>query len=63
MCYNVYLKINGADFENLTPPMEAFDTLKQPLFLIGESLVSSDENIDLYYMAKSTKLTVDLTEP
>ena len=43
--------------------MEAFATVKQPKFFIGESLESSDANIELHYGKKSTKSTVDLTEP
>ena len=35
--------------------MEAFATLKQPQFVIGESLMSSDENIELHYMLKIHK--------
>ena len=32
--------------------MEAFATVKQPPFFIGESLESSDENIELHYVSK-----------
>ena len=37
-------------FEKLSAPMEAFATVKQPRFCIGDSLESSDANIDLYYV-------------
>ena len=32
--------------------MEAFVTVKQPRFFIGESLESSDANIELHYVSK-----------
>ena len=32
--------------------MEAFVTVKQPQFFIGESLESSDANIELHYVQK-----------
>ena len=37
-------------FENLSAPMEAVATVKQPRFFIGDSLESSDANIELYYV-------------
>ena len=32
--------------------MEAFATVKQPLFFIGKSLESSDANIERHYVSK-----------
>ena len=45
-------KINGADFEKLAAPMEAFYTVKQHRFFIGESLESSDADIELLFVLK-----------
>ena len=44
------LKINCAEFVKLTAIMEEFANLIQPRYFIGESLVSSDENIEMHYM-------------
>ena len=48
----MYLKINCANFEKLSAPMIAFSTVQQPRFFIGESLESSDANIELHYLLK-----------
>ena len=37
-------------FENLSAPMEAFATVKQPRFFNGDSLESSEANIELNYV-------------
>ena len=39
-------------FEKLSSHMEAFATEKQPRFFIGDSLESSDANIELDYVWK-----------
>ena len=39
-------------FEKLSARMEAFATVKQPRFFIGDSLESSGANIELHYMCK-----------
>ena len=36
-------------FEKLSALMEAFSTIKQPRVFIGESLESSDADIELHY--------------
>ena len=51
-CINVYLKINGTDFEKSSTSMEAFSSVKQPRYFIGESNESSDANIALHYVLK-----------
>ena len=39
-------------FWKISPPKEPFAAVKQPVFFIGESLVSSDENVNLHCMLK-----------
>ena len=39
-------------FEKLSAPMEAFATVKQPRFFNGDSLESSNANIELHYVRK-----------
>ena len=39
-------------FEKLSAPMEAFATVKHARFFIGDSLVSSDANIELHCVWK-----------
>ena len=47
-CFNLYLNISCINFEKLSEHMEAFATVKQPPFFIGESLESSDANVELH---------------
>ena len=51
---NLYLKITSADFEKLTAHVEAFATVKKKI-CIGESLVSSNANIELHYKLKANQ--------
>ena len=43
--------------------MEAFAPVKQPRFFNGDSLESSDANMELHYVWKIKEENGDLTEP